>query len=200
MTKQEFLNALTEKLKGLPKNEIEERLAFYSEMIDDRVEEGLSEEDAVKDIGSVEDVASQIISEIPFFKIVKNKIKPKREIGGWEIALLIIGSPIWLSLLIGAFAIIISLYASIFAVVVSLWAVFAGEVGCVLGGILGAPVSFIAGNVAGGLLLLAGGLICIGLAILTFYACKIATKGLVKLVKLLGIAIKKLFIKKEKTI
>ena len=106
------------------------------------------------------------------------------------------GPDIWIL----AFAIIIALYASIFAIVVSLWAVFAGEVGCVIGGILGAPLSFIAGNVAGGLLLLAGGLICIGLAILTFYACKIATKGLVKLVKLLGIAIKKLFIKKEKTV
>ena len=46
MNKQEFLNQLRSGLNGLPHEEIEERVMFYSEMIDDRVEEGLSEEDA----------------------------------------------------------------------------------------------------------------------------------------------------------
>ena len=39
MNKQEFLMRLREGLSGLPQNEIEERLTFYSEMIDDRIEE-----------------------------------------------------------------------------------------------------------------------------------------------------------------
>ena len=47
MTKQAFLAALGERLVGLPQKDIEERLTFYSEMIDDRMEEGLSEEEAV---------------------------------------------------------------------------------------------------------------------------------------------------------
>ena len=38
MCKQDFLDELRAKLIGLPKQELEERLTFYSEMIDDRME------------------------------------------------------------------------------------------------------------------------------------------------------------------
>jgi uncharacterized membrane protein len=47
MGKQEFLTRLGKALSGLPREDIEERLNFYSEMIEDRMEEGLSEEEAV---------------------------------------------------------------------------------------------------------------------------------------------------------
>ena len=53
MTKLQFLLALHDKLTGLPRDEVEERLNFYSEMIEDRMEDGLSEEEAVAAIGSV---------------------------------------------------------------------------------------------------------------------------------------------------
>lgn len=100
MDKQEFLSKLRAKLSGLPQKELEERLSFYSEMIDDRIEEGLSEEDAVKELGTVDEVAGQVIAEIPLSKLVKERIKPKRALNVWEIVLLAIGSPIWLSLMI----------------------------------------------------------------------------------------------------
>ena len=54
MYKQEFLDKLAKGLSGLPKTEREERVAFYSEMIDDRVEDGMSEACAVAQIGEVE--------------------------------------------------------------------------------------------------------------------------------------------------
>jgi hypothetical protein len=41
MNKQEFLTALKKALSPLSKADLEERLSFYSEMIDDRIEEGL---------------------------------------------------------------------------------------------------------------------------------------------------------------
>ena len=46
MTKLSFLFSLREKLSALPTEEAEERLRSYSEMIEDRMEEGLSEEEA----------------------------------------------------------------------------------------------------------------------------------------------------------
>ena len=52
MRKQEFLDLLRKKLAGLPREDVEERLAFYCEMIDDRTEECGSEEEAVAAIGS----------------------------------------------------------------------------------------------------------------------------------------------------
>ena len=44
MNKQEFLAELRKGLSGLPQDDIEERLIFYDEMLEDRIEEGLSEE------------------------------------------------------------------------------------------------------------------------------------------------------------
>ena len=65
MTKLQFLLRLHERLKALPREESEERLNFFSEMIDDRMEEGLSEEEAVKAVGNVEDIISQILANTP---------------------------------------------------------------------------------------------------------------------------------------
>ena len=58
MNKTEFLERLGERLSGLPQEDIDERLGFYGEMIDDRMEENLSEEEAVAQIGSMDDIVS----------------------------------------------------------------------------------------------------------------------------------------------
>ena len=197
MTKQEFIVKLTLELNGLPKADIEERVGFYSEMIDDRIEAGLSEEDAVADIGSVEDVVAQILSDIPLGKIVKEKIKPKRRFNWWEITLIAIGSPIWFTLLISAFAIVISLYASLWALVASLWAVGAALAGCALGGIALAVIMFTQSNVLGGIATLGAAFVCAGLSIPLFFACRAATVATAKLAKTIVLATKRLFIRKE---
>ena len=75
MTKSEFLDALRKRLSGLPEKEVESRLNFYSEMIDDRVEDGALEPAAVWHLGDVDEIASEIIADIPLKKLVKNKIK-----------------------------------------------------------------------------------------------------------------------------
>ena len=77
MNKQDFLEKLRNGLAGLPKDDLDERINFYSEMIDDRMEDGLTEEEAVSQMGDVEEIISQIIAETPFVKIVKEKIRPK---------------------------------------------------------------------------------------------------------------------------
>lgn len=124
MSKQEFLERLQNGLHGLPKEDIDERLMFYSEMIDDRAEEGLSEEQAVSAVGDVEEIVRQVIADTPLAKIAKERIRPKRRLKAWEITLLAIGSPIWLSLGIAAAAVVLAIYVSVWSVVVSLWAVF----------------------------------------------------------------------------
>ena len=68
MTQMRFLLELHERLSVLPEEEIEERLAFYNEMIADHMEEGLSEEEAVAAIGSVDEIASQIIADTSHYK------------------------------------------------------------------------------------------------------------------------------------
>ena len=136
MNKQEFLAELRKGLCGLPQDDIEERLTFYSEMIDDRIEEGLSEEEAVSAIGDVEEIVRQTAADIPLAKIAKERIRPKRQLKAWEIVLLALGSPIWLSLGIAAAAVILALYISLWALIISLWAIFAS---LVIGAVVSIP-------------------------------------------------------------
>lgn len=197
MTKQEFLTRIAEKLDTLPRQEVSERLAFWGEMIDDRMEEGLSEEDAVAAVGSVDTVVTQIVADIPLVKIAKHRIKRRKRLHVWETVLLWVGSPIWLSLLISAFAVVLSLYASLWAVVISLWAVFGGLIGAGIGGVVGGIYFGCCANLLTGLTLIGSGAVCIGLSVFLFYACKTLSKGAVLLPKKLAKAIKTCFLKKE---
>ena len=197
MCKQEFLEQLQKGLSGLPREDIEERLSFYSEMIDDRMEEGLSEDEAVGEIGPVNGVVAQILADTPLAKIVKERVKPNRGMKAWEIVLLVLGSPIWLSLLIAAIAVILSLYISLWSVIISLWAVFASFAACSVGGVLACIVFAAGGSGASGLAMLAAGIVCAGLSILMFYGCRAATDGTLILTRKMAIRIKKRFIRKE---
>ena len=82
MDKQGFLASLREGLRGLPPADIEERAAFYDVMIDDRMEEGLTEAQAVAELGSVESVIAQIAAETPLVKLVKEKVRRERKRSG----------------------------------------------------------------------------------------------------------------------
>lgn len=197
MSKQEFLDQLRKGLSGLPQEDIEERLTFYSEMIDDQMEEGIMEEDAVSRIGSVDTIISQIKADIPLAKLVREIITPKKHLKAWEIVLLTLGSPIWLSLLIAAFAVILSLYASLWSVVISLWAIFGSLIGCAFGGVVAGIVIACSGNALSGIAMLAAGIVCGGLSVFMFYGCKAATKGALALTKKMAIWSKNCFIKKE---
>lgn len=51
MTRDEFLGRLGELLACLPAEQVEETKAFYAEAIADRMEDGMSEEEAVAAMG-----------------------------------------------------------------------------------------------------------------------------------------------------
>lgn len=205
MNKSEFLAELRSRLVGLPQNEIEERISFYSEMIDDRVEEGATEEDAVAGIGSIDEIVAQILEDVPLWSIVKEKVKKKREktekkrrsLKAWEIVLIVLGFPVWLPLLIAAFAVILSLYVVLWSVIISLWAVFVSLAACGLAGIVAGVGYAIFVKPIDGILLVAAGLVCSGLAIFAFIGCKAATKGTARLTKKMIFGIKHLFVGKD---
>lgn len=197
MTKLEFISLLRDKLSRLPQDEIDERLTFYSEIIDDQIEEGLSEEDAVAEIGNLDDVVSQIVAEIPLTKLVKEKIKPKRTLRIWEVILLALGSPIWLSLLISAFAVVFAIYISVWSVVISLWSVFVSLIASAIGGIIAGIVFIVTASLPTGVAMIGASFVCVGLSVFMFYGCKMATKGMAILTKKVLLSIKNLFVKRE---
>ena len=197
MNKQEFLDGLRKGLSGLPQADIEERLTFYGEMLDDRIEEGLSEEEAVAAAGSVNEIVRQTVADIPLAKIAKERIKPKRRLKAWEIVLLALGSPIWLSLGVAAAAVIFALYVTVWSVIASFWSVFASLAVCAVGGVPMCVVFAAGGSGAAGITVLSAGIVCAGLSVFMFFGCLQATNGILLLTKKFAIWLKNCFIKKE---
>ena len=197
MNKQEFLAQLRDGLSGLPQYDIEERLIFYGEMIEDRMEEGLSEEEAVSAVGSVDEIVAQIIAEIPLAKIARERMKPKRRLKVWEMILLALGSPIWISLGISAVSVIFALYISLWSVLVSLWAVVGSLIVCAFAGIAAGCVFICNEDFLAGAAAIAAAIVCAGLSIFMFCGCKAATNGILMLTKKTAVWAKNCFIRKE---
>jgi len=63
MTKSEFILSLSEALAQLPGHARSRALEYFEEMIDDRVEGGMSEEEAVAALGSIDDILKEVAPE-----------------------------------------------------------------------------------------------------------------------------------------
>ena len=106
MNKNEFIDKLRSYLSPISEEEREKSISYYCEMIEDRIEGGEKEEDVIASLGSAREIANQILVDAPIKTLVKAKIKPKRALRPWEIVLIILGSPIWFSLLIALISVV----------------------------------------------------------------------------------------------
>lgn len=199
MSKNEFLTELKSKLLKLPEKELLERVNFYSEMIDDLVEDGATEEEAVLKVGSVDEIASQILTDYLAEETTnQTQIKiNKRKLSWWQITLIVVGSPIAFAIVASIFAVGVSLFASLIAVIVSFWAASVSFAVCAVGGVIMSIVYAVIGDGILLVALLSGGLICAGLAILSYYGNLALTKCFVIAMKKFPKWLKKVFIKKE---
>ena len=199
MKKQEFLEKLKGSLWAMPEADIRNSLEYYSEMIDDRMEDGLTEEEAVAVIGDLDEIVSQILSETPRppqTVKVEEKQKPAREnTKVWLIILLVLGSPVWIPLIASAVATVFSVYVSLWSVMIALYAAaFAlcvSAIGCIIGSF------FMIGSMPKVIVTWGAALLCAGLAILIFMLSNLAAKGLVALTKWVWNSI---FHRKEKAV
>lgn len=198
MNKEEFLNELKKGLSGIPENDRNERVTFYSEMIDDRIEEGMSEEEAVSAIGDVNKIISQIMAETPMTTIVKERVnKKKGGISPSTLILIVILFPLWLPILAVVFGLTIALFATLWSLVVAFYAVTVALVVGGAGSIVWVLGMLITGHLTGAALGLGAGLFCIGLGILMVFGCIAFTKGAIKLTVDVLVSIKKKLVGKE---
>ena len=197
MSKQEFLTQLRKGLSGLPQADIEERLTFYDEMLEDKMEEGLSEEEAVLAAGPINEIIAQIVADTPLTKIAKERIIPKKRLSVGKIVLLVLSSPIWIPLGIAAISVILSLYIVLLAVIFSLWTIFASFIVSSVASVAICIIFIIRGISLSGVAMLSAGIVCAGLYIFMFYGCMAITKGSFILTKKFAVWIKNLFIQKE---
>ena len=194
MNKEEFLKELRSHLRGLSQEDINERISFYSEMIDDRIDDGLTEEAAVADIGTVDEVIYELAQEVPLGKLVKEKIKPKRELKVWEIILICLLFPIWFPIALLVIFIAFFLYILFWVGVIVSYAI---EIALIMSSIAGVVV-FFAYLFSGtfNILPLAIAMLSGGAAVLMFFGCYWATRGTIKLHQKVFTLLKTRFIKK----
>ena len=160
----------------------------------------MSEEEAVARLGSLEEIVANVVKDTPLSQIVQTRVQEKKAKGvsGWVIALLILGAPVWLPLLIAALVVLFALFIALWAVVIALWAVVAAVILAALAAMVGGVIELVRMHLAQGLVLLGGGLMCLGLCALAFLLMKLITVGTVKLCKWIWTGIKSLFVGKRK--
>ncbi len=153
MNKEQFLWELQNRLQALNYNEVQKVVAFYAESIDDRTDSGLTQEEAVAQLGNLNDIVAEIMADVATDGIqnevsatgaqykngevyaqggqfnnnaqYQNSAQQKENSGSKAlwVILAIVGFPIWGPLLIAAVAVVFSVFISIWAVVISLFTV-----------------------------------------------------------------------------
>ena len=196
MTKSEFLEELRARLSGYPDAEVEESLRFYGEMIDDRMEEGIAENEAVLAAGSLDEIVAEFKENRAFLNQEAIEIKcekPKAKKKTLIIVLIAVSSPIWVPLGVSAVALILAFGVSLLAAIITLLASLAAFA-------LSSPASLLSGIallcngvIPAGLALIGASFVGAGLAILLFVAGVAVIKGSVRFVKWAWARIKRCF-------
>ena len=128
MNKTQFCTLLGNKLKQyLSPKEMYKTLNFFEEMIDDCIDEGLSEEEAVSQLGDINIIVDQILDE---HNIGKKQTKLvwrfiPRELGFINIVLLF---PAWITIFSLVASLFIVILSIIFSIVFSIIAIFIGGI------------------------------------------------------------------------
>jgi len=129
MTKQEFLQGLETRLQQENIANVDSVLDFYDEMISDRMEEGMSEEDAVAKNEDIESIVNSMNLEKSMPNLIKDTIAKKHDnakknnkSASWTV-LLVIGAPIWIPLALAYMAVVFSFILCIFSLLLAYFAI-----------------------------------------------------------------------------
>ena len=197
MTKNSFLSALDRALSQLPPEEREKHLSYYSELIDDMVEDGMSEEEATAKLGDVREIADTILHETPLPLLVKTSVRRERSLSALAIVLLILGFPLWGSLLLAVIAVALAAYAVLWAVIVVLFAAVLA-VGVGAAALLVVFILNLGIGLGKALMVLGAALAFAGVCLLLLALSVLAAKLVCKATAAMGRGIKSLFIRKER--
>ncbi len=162
MHKAEFMRELGWRLAALPMPELKKSLEYYSEIIDDRVEDGMSEEEAVRALGDMDEIAREALRDFvpgqpqadpeppvrpehPQREQAEKEAPSRKKRRFWKPLLIALGSPFWIPLLMAGICIVLALYVCLWAAALSLfvcgWAAVlsfaAVDIACLAGGVMG---------------------------------------------------------------
>ena len=177
MKKKKYLTLLRKEMKGLSPDTVRKTLDYYDEMISDRMEEGLSEEEAVSVMEDPAAIVSGLVRE-KYANAAANDFRRQKSGSVWQKVLIVLGFPLWLPLLIAFASIVLALFIVLIAVIVSLCA---AEASLVLGGsagVLGGLIRLCQGNPLQAMAIAGGCLVCVGLGVILFKPTAMLVKKL----------------------
>lgn len=115
MKREEYINQLRTYLSGMPENDMNEALEYYTEYLSEVPDENLDEE--IKKLGNPEFLAKQLKNEVQ--NNTQMNFSDKNSNSALKITVLILTSPIWLSLLAAYFSIYVTIICIIFSVYIA---------------------------------------------------------------------------------
>ena len=200
MTKDEYLSELRAGLAAFSKDEVDRAVSFYEEMVDDRVEAGVSEEEAVGSLEPPAEAAARIISEMPAVPRAAARLRSPETPRSWSVAFIVavvIGSPVWIPLALGVIMVVVGCFIGLFGLLVAVWAIAASM-------LLGAPIGLLylvagvkAGSVAGALMGLGCGVAVAGVGVFGIHLAVAASKLLVRAIVWCARAVASPFVRSE---
>lgn len=182
LNKEEFLNDLSHKLEPLQKGEREKTLSYYTEIIDDRIENGMSEEEAVSQMEDTKTIAEKLLPQEHTSKTTSEKVFDfidnffTKHGYLFVLAILVFSFPIWGPIVLGAFTLIGIFFVILFVLIA------AGAISSIVA--LAIAISFVTQSVLSALSALGVSMFCAGFAILT-------TIGTFKLINAISDLLKK---------
>ncbi len=136
MKRDEFLSELNKRLNHIPELEKTKVIDYYKECIDDKIEDGIPEDVAIKSFGNLDNIVNNIEYELPIALVVKDKFQKKTSKNSKTkniiiTILLILGFPIWGSLLLAGASVVLSIYFTAWIVIIFLLGIY---LVCAIGG------------------------------------------------------------------
>ena len=178
MTKEEFLKTLKSELEKQSISNIESMIEYYDEMICDRMEDGMSEEEAVDSMDSIPEIVHEAVLDKSVPALVREKVKKSREAAersghGWLwITLAIIGFPVWLPLLITAFVLALTFFIVFWVLVATMFIVILSLGVAAIACFIASPLVFFGHiSIASALVSLGGAFLLAGILSLIWRPC-----------------------------
>lgn len=182
MNKETYLDALETELKQYEITDYMRYIEYYRELIEDSIEDGKTELEALDNLGDAQSVVKRILSEQRdlFIKKPKGKLHPG------VLILLVLGSPLWLSLLVALMCVLFAIFIIILIAYFILWLIpfMSGLFTFVFGmsGIAMFLTSFVfmVHHFAAGLMQLGVGIFALGVGILLFFQTRMLIQTFMK--------------------
>ncbi len=181
MNKQEFLGELLSQLAALPVEEQDKAYAFYAEIIDDSIDDGLTEEEAVEKLGTMDEIIDRIVADTPQSAVNEEQVSHKsRSTGLW--LLLILGFPLWFPVLISGAAVLLTLFICVWVTALLLWSALVSSGAVVIGGIIGLMIN---PQLGVRLMWLGSAMVGAGISILLYPICLWMTRQFIRVTRYL---------------